>query len=248
MGGIPSEVAEPPVRLDEPDFMPEQLVERLLAMWPLLQKANFMDDLLCHPEFSAIARVLDDHLLTQKMRAYHCTKQLCHGFFERRGLRPLNLAQHTSEFLGSVGPRLQPEDLRRFELTYAQWLQHPSISGREGLLWFCMSPYQVKKSGTARFFEYFGGEALYWPFSYGDPCLDVLRNLGQPVVVEVVVPAADFTTFPRYPFAQDMLSHFIRKRLNPHFQVASLEAYVKRPIGPNEIVKVHRKDTFWKEK
>jgi hypothetical protein len=247
-GSILHEIDSPPVRLDEPAFIPEQLVELLLPISPFLQKANCMDNILCHPDFSPIARLLDDHLRNQRMRAYHCTKQLCPGFFEQRGLRPLNLAQHINEFLVSVGPRLQAEVRGRFESAYMQWVDHASIPDRENLLWFCMSPYQVMKLGNARFFKYFGGEALYWPFSHDDPCLDVLRNLGKPVVVEVAVPAGDFMTSPPYPFARDMISHFIRKRLNPKFQVASLQAYVTRPIAPHEIVKVHKKETFWKKK
>jgi hypothetical protein len=57
--------------------------------------------------------------------------------------------------------------------------------------------------------------------------------------------AAELATFSQLPFARTLLGNYIR-RLNPAFQVESLEAPMKRSVDPTEVLCVHEKDVFFK--
>jgi hypothetical protein len=48
------------------------------------------------------------------------------------------------------------------------------------------------------------------------------------------------------PFARDLVSHYA-VTINSEFHIDSTEAYLSRPVGPDEIIAVHSKKTFWKE-
>jgi hypothetical protein len=217
----------------------------------VLSENDSMERLLELSEFRDLASEVEDYILGIRVRAYHCTKELEPGLFQKHGLRLLQMKEHIEEFLENVVSHHKPELLGRFRSAYEWWQQSGQLQGREGKIAFCMSPYLVKDSGTSLFFEYYGGEALCRPFmaDKGDECLDFLRELGKPVVVEAEVPAVEFETFRelnKFPYAQDILSHYV-KRLNSEFKAYSLQAYLERPVLPSEIVAVHEKDTFWNE-
>jgi hypothetical protein len=221
-------------------------------MTSVLSENNFMERLLELSKFKELIAEVEEYILSRRVRAYHCTKELEPDFFRDRGLRPLSMQEHINEFLENVVSHRKPELLGRFRSVYDRWLQSSQRPRREGKIAFCMSPYLVKDSGNSSFFEYYGGEALYWPLIFpnqrvdqvDDECLDFLGELGRPVVVEVAVPASDFTTFKEYAFAQDILSHYA-KRHNSEFVADSLEAFLERSAQPSEIVTVHNKDAFW---
>jgi hypothetical protein len=213
-------------------------------MVPALSEADSMERLLELGEFRDLASEVEDYILRKRVRAYHCTKELEPGLFQKHGLRLLQMKEHIEEFLDTYETSLSPELYKRFRSAYDWWPRSGQLSAREGKIWFCMSPYLVKHSGTNPFFECYGGEALYWPLEKDKECLDVLRELGRPVIVEVTVPSHEFTTYKKYPFARDILSHYA-KRLNSEFRDDSLEAFLVRPVPPSEIVAVHEKDTFW---
>ena len=233
------------VRLDDPETLPLDLLLKAERLAPLFRREGFMDELIHRPAFRRVADEVECFIRGNRVAAYHCTKELHRGFFESRGLRPLSLRRHVNEFLEYIEPRVPGPVFARFKATYDEWEQHEQIQYREGMIWFCMSRRLVKQeSGTWRFFTYYGGEALYWPFKRGDECLAILEDIGNPVIVEVALPAADLIKFKELPFARDILSH-LAVRANPEFYVDSLEGYVKRPIAADEIVEVHPRDNFF---
>ena len=115
--------------------------------------------------------------------------------------------------------------------------------GRNGLIWICLSRPGVSDDGTDKFFTFFGGEAIYWPLVDGRyPCIaEKLRTIGQPVVVELAVPAIDLHFFQ--PLARYVLSCH-HKRLKPTVDRPEAEARLKRQVLPSEIIRVTPRANF----
>jgi len=183
-------------------------------------------------------------ILDGKIHAYHCTKQPHAGYFEEQGLRTLSIEQHHQEFDEMIATKATPSLRKRFQSIHADFRRDQQIPYREGLLWFCLSKCLIDEGGTWRFFKYFGGEAVYWPVIENDAeCEEFLESLGEPVVVEVVVPAKDFVVFPDFAFSRALISQWATQ-FNQNFQVDMLEGHLKRDVHPQEIVGVHRAEVF----
>jgi hypothetical protein len=210
---------------------------------PFFERARYFSHLLEDREIRDAAEELNSLIAISHVRGYHCTKELEPGLIQSRGIRPLSINEHLDEFLAFVGTTA-PHLTDNFVRTYESWRVNDEMEGREGRIWFCLSRDFLSNGGTEGFFRYYGGEALYWPFDEGSPCLAFLESLGRPVVVEVVVPADAFITSIELPFARTLLGHHAR-RLNSAFQVEPLEAPMNRSVMPTEVLCVHEQDVFF---
>jgi hypothetical protein len=231
--------------LDNPASIPSHLLRALSAQRIGFERHRYFDHVVRHETINAIADELDRLVSKDRVVGYHCSKELTPDLFSSRGLRPLSINQHIEEFLEIVEVSA-PQLLDQFRRVYTPWMRSAQMNGREGRVSFCLARELVVEEGTERFFKYYGGEALYWPFDKGNPCLDFLESLGRPVVVEVTLPARELSTFTRRPFARSLLGYYGHS-INPEFQPEPLEAQMTRPILPSEIIRVHERDAFFCE-
>jgi hypothetical protein len=149
------------------------------------------------------------------------------------------LRKHQTQFLNDHGHRFTPAERQTLQDGW-EWHFHQSqsnLEGRNGKVWMCLSGHSIENEGTAKFFTYFGGEAIYWPFlgSAHQAIAEKLRNIGEPVVVELAVPATDlicFSGLARYA----LTCH--HRRLNPTAHQEEAEAYIKRSVAASEVLEV----------
>lgn len=178
------------------------------------------------------------------MRAYHCSKELTPGLFTAVGLRILDLERHAQEVLEAVSPIALPPVAARLTDALTPPFPHRVVAGREGIIAFCMSPSLVISDGVESLLQYYGGEVVRRLVEDDPEILALLGGLGQSVVVEVSIPAAEFRTFRPWPFAGEMLSRALN-RLNPAIDPYPLEAFLDRSVSPGEVIAVHERAAFW---
>lgn len=234
-------VAPHTVRLDQPSTLPVALQERVATLRPIFKRHQWMDNVIETGVGSAVAAELESWLSGQRISGYHCTKEPRPGYYAEKGLRVLNLRDHIDEFLQAHAARMRSQLLKGFQDHYAWWTKSDK-GHREGMIWFCMSWHLVVNDGTDRFFKYFGGEALYWPFDDrtedGQQYLRFLESIGRGVVVEVAIPGQDLIYYKEFGLARDVLSHAARA-VNPEFQIDPLEGHLTRNVLPDEVIAVH---------
>lgn len=176
---------------------------------------------------------------------FHATKEIEPGYFKSQGLRLLDLTEHWNWVVDVVNARI-PQMARRFAAARSFWedpFYADQRSCREGRLFvtFTMSGMAADASGIWRLVSFFGGEAIYWPLHEEDEwqdCVDVLRNLGDPVIVEAAIPACDVSTYGDDAFAKTILSR-CAQRHNARFNAFDSEGIVLRALRPHEIVAAH---------
>ena len=59
---------------------------------------------------------------------------------------------------------------------------------RKGMIWFTFYSPQLDARGVSRFFEFWGGEALYNSHERDPETGEILRNIGLPCIIEADVP------------------------------------------------------------
>lgn len=233
------------IRLDRISDIPAKLLNELSSYSELLRCKNYMEELIEHQPIKNIATQLEQFVMENNVLGYHCTKEPESGFFIKNGLRVLERKTHQEEFLEKFGGRFSPEQIEQIKLAWNSYFDKMQDNGRNGKIWFCMSPYLVIEDGTEYFFEYFGGEAIYMPIADIPFIDDMLRKIGNPVVVEVRLVPNELRKFHDLGFSLDLLSHY-HKTVNPEAYIHSLEGKITRNILSNEVVRVYEKNQFFK--
>lgn len=233
------------LRLESPDAISLALRRRLESYDPQFQRLEFFDDVRELPGMKDIEADLETQLRTQTVRAYHCTRESPHGYFKTQGLRLTDLREHQAEFLTDHGAIFTPAERQTLLDGWdGHFHQNQAIlKARNNKVWMCLSRHSVEDGGTAKFFTYFGGEAIYWPFlgSAHEAIAEKLRNIGKPVVVELAVPATDLICFSG--LARYVLTCHHR-RLNPTAHREQAEAHIKRSVVAREVLEVTPRENF----
>ncbi len=231
------------LHLESPEALPHHLRHRLTPYAAALASTTYWESARNSTDLRAIEAELESHLREQTIQAYHCTRVPKPGFFQRNGLRLTDLKAHQDEFLATQGHRFteaEKADIRAAWQDYFHKGPRPG-AGRNGVIWACMSRPLVVSDGTAPFFEYFGGEAVYWPLRGLPTVAAKLRTIGRPVVVEFAVAGKDFETYQ--PLAWNVLSQY-HQSVNPGASLHLIEARVCRPVMPAEVIRVTPREQF----
>lgn len=227
------------IRLESNLALPAEFQQRLQPYHSVFKKFEFIDQVLATAGMADIEGALETFLRGPTVHTYHCTREPSPGFFEAHGLRLTNLSEHQAEFLENHGHLFTQAERESLATGWANYFHRGTgASGvRNDLIWMCLSRPGVPHDGTDKFFTYFGGEAIYWPFVSGQhPTIaSKLQTIGQPVVVELALPGSELHCFQ--PLARFVLSCH-HKRLNPDISRPRAEARFKRDVAPLEVLQV----------
>lgn len=113
--------------------------------------------------------------------------------------------------------------------------QGEQLRSRSNKFWMVSHPYKVSDSGVELLLESWGGEAVY--FWQRDPRLKaLLKSLGRPRVIELALPL--MKTRHAHSAGQAVVLAFART-LGCYTDSGAFDLYVKRPLGPESILRVH---------
>lgn len=209
--------------------------------------AKYMSDLTIDADLADIAQDLIRHAYTEGLVGFHCSKEPRPGLFTETGLRLMDPEQSIDHFLQTYKDQFPTDAQRRLEAGLRNWItDRRHMRARANKVWFCLIRDSVISSGTDRFFKYFGGEIIYWPFDKDTEILSVLKQIGRPVIVEALLPPGTVQFFGDDNLAKSCLSYFGRT-INPGFHPHEIEGYSTSPITPSQIICVWEKDAFFSE-
>jgi hypothetical protein len=146
-----------------------------LTHWQSVALAERHDAL--HTE---LQKILQPHCLT----GYHCTR-----------LTEVEIEEVRAKGLLPSSPAMLTQRIRRLPIpTSIQdrlCSENQAADGnRKGMIWFCLFPPILDDFGVKRFFQSWGGEALYNSHERDPETGPVLRQIGIPCVVEIKVPVS----------------------------------------------------------
>ena len=217
------------------EVLPTEIRSELFQFEKMFKQETYVEALYEDSTFQALASRVLNWILEQDLRVYHCTRVKSIEHTLNNGLRVLDRVSHETEFMKEFGDQFS-DDEKAF--IYVQWTAYftgQQDSNRNGRIFFCNSRYLISDAGTAPFFEYFGGEAVFMPLK-GSPVSSKLRTFGMPAVVEFTLRASDVLV-ASYPLDKAILSHF-HQSINPEARLFGSEGHIKRDVLPIEIIRV----------
>jgi hypothetical protein len=223
------------IDLHDPSQIPQNLRHRLEHYRQAFLQKDWLEQIEDAKGFEDIKEELANWLAGQHVRTYHCTRVPSLDYFAANELRALNRVEHQREFLEKFGSYFTAQERSDMQKAWDAYFRGIGERCRNGLVWVCASKGLVKSNGTERFFTYFGGEAIYWAIPPDSSAAQKLKTLGQPAVVEMVLPVADFA-YTASPFSMAMLSYY-HHSLNSSAHLYESEGYLKRNIRISEIVR-----------
>jgi hypothetical protein len=165
-----------------------------------------------NPHENARTSVLDAAnalLRDRSLVAFHCTRLTSDevASIQQNGFDPLSVDLVTRRVSARVAAGDLTEELGKHLLEKTRARE----SNRTGLLWVIFTKTTLKdESGVYRFFDYWGGEALYMPHEQNNHVAPILKKLGRPAIVEVSVRVSDMPGYP--PVGERLLSGFLHRR------------------------------------
>lgn len=112
---------------------------------------------------------------------------------------------------------------------------------RQNMIWFCLFPPEQQSYGVQRFFRSWGGESLYADHERHPISGPILRNIGIPCIIELIIPIK-------------MMRHRIFVLTMPKNYFGAEKGVIRGedhstdPLLPSRIVKIHKFPTFSFEK
>jgi hypothetical protein len=230
------------LKLESPDALPPGLRAALARHQGVFLANAFVEGALEHPDVRAIGEELESFLATQRIHAYHCTKEPEPGYFRGNGLRLTEVAAHQAWFLEHFGARFTETQRQWLHSAWHQYfVKHGQAKLRNGLLWACLSRSLVCDDGCQPFFRYFGGEAISMVADAHPEVLAILESIGRPVVVEIAVGGGRVKA--SYPMSYAVLSHYHRE-LRADARAFASEARWPHPVAPSDILAVTPLELF----
>lgn len=224
-----------PVKIDDCAVIPRELVRQLVSHQQSLRASVCTETLVRGGPLSSIAHQLAEHLRSQRILGYHCTREPQPGHFQLRGLRPTKLREHQEEFVRTFGHHFTAEELEYMRQQWHGYFDTGQKNGREGRVWACLTRALVVSSGAEPFFAAYGGEAIHMPLADDSSAKAKLAALGQPVVVEVALPGDEIQTYCEMAWCA--LNYFHR-RVNPQAHPMESEACFKGAVPPSDVLAV----------
>lgn len=223
--------------LDSPDVIPSSISSRLAEFHHVFVTTNSWDSARKWPGLAGLEIELEHYLRNQQIAAYHCTKEPRPGFFKQRGLRLTDLKAHQEQFLNEYGHLFSEAEVATMRFEWEQTFhRNPRARlARNSVIWVCLTKTLANSQGVAPFFTYFGGEAIYWSVLRHAAIAEKLARIGEPVIVEVSIPAKNLLTYGS--LAEFVLSRH-HHRINPQAPALELEGRIVRPIPPDEVMQV----------
>lgn len=197
------------------------------------------------PILRRVVRQIGEFADKNGLVVFHCSKELFPGKYLAEGLRVLNQERHVDEFLALArdGALLTEEQIRAIEPTLRRWRDgSPGHESREGTLHLLHGREEALDRGAQKFFTYYGGEALYWPFGPWEPgephwFLKILERIGEPVVVEARVDPKNLISGSD-SFGADVAVSYFGREVNPEFEPWGRFCLTKNSISPTDVITV----------
>jgi hypothetical protein len=169
------------------------------------------------------------------LSGFHCTR-LCPD--EIDAIRLGGMTPASADFLAKrIAVRAAAGDISDSLATRLTGRNLAAEIYRTNMIWFVNGSSILRdQSGLYRLFRHWGGEALYGLYERDKEISPVLKRLGQPCIVEAVLPIANFTHFSL--IGEPMYSSFMLSRGIKPDRLPGMEGNMKSPIPASDITRI----------
>jgi len=217
--------------LERPDLWPPDLRDYLNQHYDLFLDWADGPTKYSAPQYDRAIYGLRDCLGQYAITGWHCTRLTLDemAIIKGKGMQLPNRAMLVRRIDALVeGGQLSVEVAHRLKAK-----NQANESNRAGMVWFCFFPPRVAgESGVARFFQCWGGEALYNSHERDPNMAPILGRIGVPSLVEADVPISSLE--PNGGLSFKIVRRFLISRGHETSEPVDHEDRIKRPLpAPN---------------
>lgn len=198
-----------PIDLRNPSAIPPHLISELESFKVRLAREEFLESLLEHSHFLAIASELNDLCDREGVVGFHFTRSFSEKI-KSQGLLSSTGAERRAAFLRQHGALFTAVQVDRIQKFWAEYFDSQQDQVRDHRIWFNLTLKALSEGGANRLLAHFGGEVVYMPLSSNDEIARVLYQIGRPLVVECDLDTSKLRTSAEYPWGEVLLSSYHR--------------------------------------
>ena len=229
------------INLEDPTTWPRNLVDVLERYVPLSHAWLTRHPMLRDAAFDTAHADVQRELNTCEVTGWHCTRLTDAeiALIEATGMQLPNV-QMLNERIDSL---VEVGQITALIAGALKRTNQASEETRAGRIWFCFfAPREAGESGIHRFFQHWGGEALYNSHEGNNVTSLALAAIGTPCVVEVAVQIRSLSQYSQ--ITQRVIERFLwgKGLFNPEPEI--LEGYTVTPIAVGSIKRVIKHPDF----
>jgi len=184
---------------------------------------------------SEILRKVDELVQDTRFIGWHCTRLHDEEIddVQRVGLVPLDVQLLERR----IDTRLRAGELSADVAQRLKSVNQARDPNRRGMIWILFTRETLQdEDGVIRLFRSWGGEALYNSHERSELTGPILREIGTPCIVEVVVPVAQIETFTTV--GERVLNWYLSRHDISTGNAPQMEGVVRTPIPRESLLRV----------
>jgi hypothetical protein len=223
------------LRLDSVRSIPEPILRELGMHRSDFKESEFVEQILENADLYSIAQGLDTLCLREGVIGYHFTRAFPEAI-NRAGLKISQGADRRAEFMSLYASRFSEAQRSRIRNAWKNYFDRDplQITARDNRVWFNFTLQALSNGGADALLTFFGGENIYMPLAKDDEIAEILKCIGQPLVVAAKLSAKSLHTFSQIPWGTILLSSY-HVTVNEAAYQHDVDAYLRESVPPRHL-------------
>ncbi len=222
-----------PFELYSTDQIPKQFLPCLGRYDKLMRETNQLEEILKEKELCEICQKLDKEVLSQEIIGIHYTRAI-RADIEKDGLILIDGNEWRRKFLiknSNIFTKKQQLIIQNIWQSYFDGLQ---THVRDKRISFNFTFCGLKNNNAKPLLEYYGGEQIYMPLTDEYEIANIIKKLGEPLVLKCVLKPNQINTFKSFPWGRIWISSYHRS-INANAECFDQDGYQKEAVPPKAI-------------
>jgi len=223
------------------DGLPQGALRFLQSHSAALEQHTFIDDLLAIPALLKVVKDLDALCIREGVVGFHFTRAM-RGSILKDGLVIKAGIERRANFIAGFGHHFTEEQRRRIQQAWESYFPGQQDRSRNGRVCLALTRLALADGGAEPLLKHFGGEAIYTPLTQYPDVVNVLSNLGEPLIVQCALDTMRSTAYYEHPWGTVWLSSY-HCSINPQARQLDQDVSVSYSIPATDIISVTNAQT-----
>jgi hypothetical protein len=230
-----------PVCVANIDGLPQGSLRILQGHSAALEQHTSIDELLAIPALLRVIEDLDALCIREGVVGFHFTRAM-RGSILKDGLVMKAGIERRCNFIAEFGHHFTEEQRRRIQQAWESYFPGQQDRSRNGRVCLALTRQALIDGGAEPLLKHFGGEAIYMPLTQYPDVVDVLSNLGEPLIVQCALDTTRSKAYYEHPWGCVWLSSY-HCSINPQARQLDQNVSASCSIPPADIISVTNAQT-----
>lgn len=212
------------------------MLETLKMFDSIFRKCEFMEQLIEYPDLASVIRSMNEICLKEGVIGIHYTRAV-RKEIEANGLILSTGKNRRQLFIQQHGQRFTNEQLQKISNLWENYFNNLQAKVRDNRIWFAFTLLGLENGGAGSLLSYYGGEQVNMPLTDDVEIVTILKELGEPLIVECFLDPRLLKTFAELPWGKIWLSTY-HLTINSEAYQFDVDAYQEVPVHAQNIMSI----------